>query len=160
MAKITLLLHIYAYSIFESITKVLGVTQVVLLNEFAKTFINLCRNSGLKIENTEDYISLLKDIGIVEECKLNKLSARPEGDLVEFVIESCVLAPTVHKPLNMYGYTGHMCPLAIIGMVALAQERGWKQGKNLFDYVKFLGKLTYFTENGSKTVFQIVRKWI
>ena len=87
-----------------------------------KHYLNLVYNIDLKIENVENYISLLKDNGIARKYRLNKLSTRPEGDLVEFIVEECVLAPTIHKPLNMYGFAGHMCPLAMIGMVALTRE--------------------------------------
>ncbi len=69
IAKIGLLLHVYAYSIFESITKVLGVAQAVLLNDFAKAFLNLGYNIDLKIESVKNYISLLKDIGVVRKCR-------------------------------------------------------------------------------------------
>lgn len=75
----------------------------------------------------EDYISLLKDIGVARKCKIHRLSSRPEGELVEFVVEECILASTIHKPLKIHGYTGHACPLAVIGMVALAQENDGNQ---------------------------------
>ena len=58
----------------------------------------------------------------------------------------------------MAGYAGDLCPLAVIAMVALAVERGWKPGETLFDYVRFSEKLSYFTEDGTKTKFQICKK--
>lgn len=43
------------------------------------------------------------------------------------MVERYSLASLVHKPLNMVGYTGDICPLAAIAMVILAVE---KEGGN------------------------------
>ena len=48
IAKIGLLLHVYAYSIFGSITKVLGGAQAVLLNGLAKALSKLSLQYRLK----------------------------------------------------------------------------------------------------------------
>lgn len=153
LAKISLLFHIYTYSLSRALTKTLGKAQVVLINDFAKTFLNLCSVANLKFKDINSYILSLRDIGILEQCRLNRLSKHE----VEFIIEKCVLAQLIHKPLNMIGYTGDICPLAMMGMVVLSIERGWKPENNLFSFVKFSGKLTYFTSDGSRTVFQIVK---
>jgi len=58
----------------------------------------------------------------------------------------------------MKGYTGDICPLVIMAMVILALEMGWKPNDKFFDFIKFSKKLSYFTEEESKTVFIVMRK--
>ena len=146
LARVSLLFHIHTYSLSRALSEVLGEGQVVLINNYAKAFLDMTRIAGFKLESMDAYISSLKDMRFLKGCKLNW----PSEQEAEFVVEKCYLASLIHKPLNMAGYTGDLCPLAVIAMVVLAVERGWKPGENLFDYVRFSEKLSYFTEDGTK----------
>lgn len=148
------LFYLHMYSMCKALAEVLGMVQGVAMESYARTLLGLGGNMGFSFKSVEEYISSLRQMGLVGGCRLDRLP----GGRAEFIVGRCALAPSIHRALGMEGYSGCLCPLAAIAMVVLAQERGWKPGKRFFDYVKFYRKLSYFTEDGSRTLFEIPSK--
>lgn len=60
----------------------------------------------------------------------------------------------------MRGFGGDICPLSLIAFSIIALIQGYKLdgNENIFNYVEFDEKLSYFTDNGSVTRFKLMRK--
>lgn len=144
----TVVLHAHSYSLSHSLTRALGPTQAFLMNEYAKSLAKLLEG--------EEYVKSLSSFCTAVEG-MAKCRYEGEEDKLIFEVVECPLAPFVHPKLGMDGHTGHLCPLAALAMVALAKERGWKPDENVFDYVRFAEKLTFFGPEGSKTIFRVVK---
>jgi len=139
------LFHIHAYALSKALANVVGSGQAVLAKPYADSFVKLCEAAGFKLGSVSEIAETLKEMQAVEDLKVKRLEDRA----IEVRVEGCTFAPIVHKALNMKGYTGVICPLALMTMIVIAitKENGWKPGENLFRYVRFAGKLSYFTEN-------------
>jgi hypothetical protein len=148
----TKMIHVHMHALNRALGKVLGGGQSVLINSYAEALLELAESAGLDVASFEGLSATLAKMRYAKSCTLTALS----GDEVEFRIQGCNVAPFTHKPLEMIGVTGDLCPEAMLAMVALARAKGWKPGEDIFDYVQFTGKMTDFAEDGSKTVFKIV----
>jgi len=149
-SRIGVLFHIHAYALSKALANVVGSGQAVLAKPYADSFVKLCEAAGFKLGSVSEFAETLKEMQAVEDLKVKRL----EDGTIEVGVEGCTFAPIVHKALNMKGYTGDICPLALMTMIAIAKENGWKPGENLFRYIRFAGKLSYFTENGATTIFR------
>jgi len=145
------LYYIHSYASAKALTEVVGMGQAVLARSYAKAFIDIARTMNLNLDSFKEFVSELKRMKLLEDCRLRQ-TVRDE---VEVVVEKCTLASMVHEPLGLEGYTGDLCPLALMTMVVLAKERGWTPDKDLFAYIRFTGRLSYFTKDGTITSFQI-----
>ena len=128
--------------------------QAGLMTHYAENLLKLSDAFGAKISNVQTYLDYLRITGR-SPC-IEVFQKIPGSVMIN--VKVCFVARTAHKTLNNLEYSGDICPIALMFMVAKARELGWTPEKNLFDYIKFSGKFSYFTEIGSKTVFEVVKK--
>jgi hypothetical protein len=144
--------HAYVYGLMRASSKLMGSGQVILFRDYAQSVQELLANAGgdyaRLLTNTKTFSSILKERQLADI----RVESLAEGK-VRLIVDKCISAPSVHPTLRVTGSKDNVCPLAAMGMVALANERGFKVGDSIFDYVKFAGSLSYLTENGSETEF-------
>lgn len=78
------------------------------------------------------------------------------GKQYRVVVKECKNAEQIHRTLDLKG-GGFMCPLTITAIIALANERGFKEGANFFDYIKFSENLCSLTLDGAEAIISIER---
>lgn len=120
-----------------------------VMTHYAENLLKLSGAFGTSISDVRSYIGYLKVTG--RSPYIEVFQKAPDSIMIN--VKVCFVARTAHKSLNNLEYSGDICPIALMFMVAKARELGWTSGKNIFDYIKFSGKFSYFTEIGSKTVF-------
>ena len=153
IAFLTKLLHSHAYALSLALTETLGEVQSILMKNYAKQLLMMLDALELNLRDVTSYITSLKKAGLVKEAKVRALSSKE----IEFIVKGCTLAPYTHRLVINRGLSGKMlCPLAAIAMVILALERGWKPDRELFKYVRFMRELSLFTEDGTRTKFEVV----
>ena len=162
---------LHSHTMARVLTQALGMAQTRLLGNYARTLTYLLEQTKLlNLNGVDDCVSILRNSRLVEHCRFEGLTGSvfapthvlqvyrsvASGE-VDFVIEGYKLAPRIYSALNLHRrHSGDLDPLAMIGMVALALEKGWKPDRPLFDYVRTTSRLTYFTEDGSRTRFEIL----
>jgi hypothetical protein len=124
----------------------------MLMSHYAESLMRLAKAMGITLWDPDAYVEELKKMGFVRNCGFQKVSNKEIG----FIVEGCKLAPIIHVLLGLEGFTGDLCPLASIAMIIIALNKGWEPGKDFFSYVKFAGKLSYFTEDGTRTIFELL----
>ena len=162
---------LHSHTMARALTQALGMAQTSLLGNYARTLTYLLGQTRLlNLNGVDDYVSLLRSSRLVRRCRFEGLTggvSAPSHVIsvfrilasgeVDFVIEGYKLAANIYGAFNLHRrYSGDLDPLAMLGMVALALEKGWKPDRPLFDYVRTTSRLTYFTEDGSRTRFEIL----
>jgi hypothetical protein len=146
--------HMNGYALSRAITQTIGDAQAVLITDYAKNLMHLSNTLGSQWHDVLSYMEHLKRVG-----RAPLMEVAQEGpNLISCDVKVCTVARTIHKSLDIRDFSGDICPIAMMFMVLKAQELGWTPEKNLFDYIKFSGKLSYFTEVGSKTEFEVVKR--
>lgn len=159
LSFISKLLHAHLYSISRALTKILGEAQTIIAKEYTKNLCKLLERMGVNplwlAESPNRLCELLVKRGMVKQC-----SFKFSGKTVEFIVDGCTLAPYVHQPLEVSGFSGDICPLGLIAFSILTLNQGYKldSNENIFNYVQFNEKLSYFTDNGSITRFKLMKK--
>lgn len=146
------LLEAHTHAMAVALTRTLGAGQAFLIREYASALQRLLKQAGAgeAPATVREYAELLRRKRLAKAVRVESL---PEGK-VKFVVEGCALAPTVHPLLGLNGQL--MCPMALVAMVALATERGYAGGDDIFNFVKFDKRLSVFKPDGSETVFRLV----
>ncbi len=150
--------HAHIYALSSSLSKLLGPAQAVLLGEYALAL------SKILARGEDEYARLLDTLGafnkvlkgknLVKDVKVDELG----GNRALLTVEKCALASTIHPSLKLVSSEVVLCPIATMAMVAMAHEKGYEAGENIFDYVKYEKNVSRLSEDGSETVLIVAGK--
>ena len=111
IGRLARLLHVHSYSLSRALTEFLGEMQAIATRYYAEHFIEHAKLMGIEIHSMGDVRAELIQMGLMKDIILKPLAREREGEVL-LVVQGCRLAPLIHRPLGMLGYTGDICPLS------------------------------------------------
>ncbi len=145
------LYHAQTCALLSTLQKLFGPAQAIILSEYATEFKKILARGGAEYSRILDNLETLKNSleakGLVKDLRIDYL----DKNRVKLSVEKCFMSQIVHPTLNLADSRNFLCPIATMAIVALANERGFKEGGNIFDYIKFEDNLSLLTKEGSET---------
>ena len=148
--------HAYSYALSYALSNLMGAGQAIFMHDYAKALDKIFRRGRDSFQKLlagiDDFIEVLRSKGLVENIVVEDV----DRNRIRLVVRGCNLAQLTHHTLGLVGARDYLCPIAAMAMVALARDMGFKEGENIFDYIRFSGSLSTLDEDGSVTEFLVV----